>query len=125
MSGDRRHHPRERTGWLDGDADGDRRQPNRDPAGAHFRRLGEQATDSGEIALAPAGAARCRFEVYRTDEVSTNSTQFVGGDWHWRLCDEHGQALVDAGGYSDERTCRDAVAALREHAGDAGVAPVR
>jgi len=125
LSGDRRQHPRERTGWLDGDAGGDRRQPNRDPAGLHFRRLGQQAFDAGEIALDTADTARCRFEVYRTDEISTNSTQFVGGDWHWRLCDEHGRVLVDAGGYNDEHSCRDAVATLREHAGDASVAPGR
>jgi uncharacterized protein YegP (UPF0339 family) len=123
MTEDRRQHPRERTGWLDGEAGGDRRQPNRDPAEMHFRRLGEPASDALETERPSGGADPCRFEVYRSDEVSTNSTQFVGGDWHWRLCDAAGGVLVDAGGYRDAHACRDAVAILQARAADAAVTP--
>jgi len=71
------------------------------------------------------GAEPCRFEVYRADEVRTTSTRFTGGDWHWRLCDAAGRALVDAGGYRDEQRCRDAVAMLGAHAAGAVRAPAR
>jgi uncharacterized protein YegP (UPF0339 family) len=96
----------------------DRRKHPREPAEAHFHRLGEPAR-------AAAGDEPCRFEVYRADEVRTTSTRFAGGDWHWRLCDAAGRALVDAGGYRDERLCRDAVAILHEHAAAAVGAPAR
>ena len=122
MTEERRKHPREPVDWLDGDSAGGRRFLSRDPADAHFRRLGESAPASHEAARPPAGALPCRFEVYRSDKVSLTSTQFAGGDWHWRLCDDSGQTLVDAGGYHDERLCRDAVAILRERAADAAIA---
>ena len=89
---------------------GDRRKHPREPAEANFHRFGERAAEP------------CRFEVYRADEVRTTSTRFTGGDWHWRLCDEAGRALVDAGGYRDERKCRDAVALLKARAGGAAFA---
>jgi hypothetical protein len=89
---------------------GDRRTRPREPAETHFRQLGEHTQ---------LGCGVGRFDVYRADEVRTTSTRFVGGDWHWRLCDEHGRALVDAGGYGDERACRAAVALLQAHASHA------
>jgi len=92
---------------------GDRRGRPRDPAELHFRRLGEHSK---------LGCAAGRFDVYRADEVRTTSTRFVGGDWHWRLSDEHGRVLVDAGGYGDERACRAAVAFLQARA-SAALAP--
>jgi uncharacterized protein YegP (UPF0339 family) len=45
------------------------------------------------------------------------STQFGGGDWHWRLSDADGQVLLDTGGYASEPECRDAIAILQENAG--------
>jgi uncharacterized protein YegP (UPF0339 family) len=44
-----------------------------------------------------------------------------GGDWHWRLCDGDGQALLDAGGYRTERACREAIMLLKSHAAGAPV----
>jgi uncharacterized protein YegP (UPF0339 family) len=58
-----------------------------------------------------------RFDVYRTDERNVSSTRFCGGDWHWRLIDEAGCTLVDAGGYSTEGECLDAVTILQQRAG--------
>lgn len=89
---------------------GDRCDRPRDPAERHFRQLGEHRT---------LAAGMGRFDVYRADEVRTTSTRFVGGDWRWRLCDEHGRVLVDAGGYGDERACRAAVALLQARASGA------
>lgn len=112
---------------------GDRRRHPREPVGRHFRRLGEPERREplseplcelqSELASDTAPSGPCRFEVYRTDEVAMNSTQFAGGDWHWRLCDEAGRVLVDAGGYRDERACRAAVTILRAQARGASVAP--
>ena len=51
------------------------------------------------------------------------SVLFAGGDWHWRLCDPAGEVLVDAGGYCDERTCREAITLLKDRAAHAAVAP--
>jgi uncharacterized protein YegP (UPF0339 family) len=58
-----------------------------------------------------------RFDVYRTDERKVSSTRFCGGDWHWRLIDEAGCTLVDAGGYSTEEGCLEAVTILQQRAG--------
>jgi uncharacterized protein YegP (UPF0339 family) len=60
-----------------------------------------------------------RFDVYRTDERKVSSTRFCGGDWHWRLTDAAGRTLVDAGGYSTEAGCLEAVTILQQRAGDA------
>ena len=108
LSSDRQPQPCE---LVDGRDAGRRRRLPRDPADVHFRRLGQPA---------PVPVP-CRFDVYRADKVSMTSTQFSGGDWHWRLCDEGGRVLVDAGGYRDERVCREAIAFLRERAAAAVV----
>ena len=89
----------------------------------HFRRLGESALKARAPLPHPFGTDPSRFEVYRADEVRMTATQFAGGDWHWRLCDETGRVLVEAGGYRDERVCREAVAILRARAAAATVAP--
>jgi uncharacterized protein YegP (UPF0339 family) len=47
------------------------------------------------------------------------STRFSGGDWHWRLLDADAAVLIEVGGYSDERACREAIDLLRGHAGAA------
>ena len=96
----------------------------REPAEAHFRRMGETGSASQASAAGipdTLGAARGRFEVYRADEVRMTSIHFAGGDWHWRLCDEAGQVLVDAGGYRNEPDCRAAVALLKDRAAQATV----
>jgi uncharacterized protein YegP (UPF0339 family) len=95
------------------------RGQRREPAEAHFRRMGETGSAAGIPDI--LGAARGRFEVYRTDEVRMTSIHFAGGDWHWRLCDEAGQVLVDAGGYRNEPDCRAAVALLKDRAAQATV----
>lgn len=64
---------------------------------------------------------RCHFEVFRADEVSVTSTRHVGGDWRWRLSDQDGQVLVEAGGYPSEASCREAVEVLHSRAGFATV----
>ena len=99
-------------------------QRGREPADAHFRRLGRTASASGAGSQgAPASldqdVARsgCTFEVYRADEVRMTSTQFGGGDWHWRLSDGDGAILLDTGGYASESECVSAVAILQESAG--------
>ena len=84
--------------------------PRREPAQAHFRRLG-----GGAAALCADSA--CLFEVYRSDEVRTSSTRFVGGDWHWRLSDGEGVILLDTGGYASERECLGAIGILQQNAG--------
>ncbi len=121
MNGDRTPHPHVPFHGLCKEAAG-ARQPLREPAASHFRRLGEPALERRESRTVTAGALD-RFEVYRTDEVPTSSTRFAGGDWHWRLCDGAGRTLVDAGGYRDEAACREAVAILRERAANAAVVP--
>ena len=60
-----------------------------------------------------------RFEVFRADEVRVTSTQFVGGDWCWRLADSAGVTLVEGYGYRSERACLIAVSLLRERANSA------
>ena len=99
---------------------GDRRQRSREPAEGHFRRM----RDAGRSDLPDAlFATPCRFEVYRADETATTSTRFAGGDWHWRLCDQHGQVLVDAGGYRTDTACREAIGILQARAAQAAVWP--
>lgn len=72
-------------------------------------------------ACAPVAAPLVdKFEVYRADEVQVTSTQFVGGDWRWRLADIDGATLVEGGGYRSERACRVAVSLLRDRAKAAG-----
>lgn len=41
--------------------------------------------------------------------------------WIWRLISPAGAALIECGGYSDEESCRAAVALLREKAGTAEI----
>lgn len=64
---------------------------------------------------------RPRFNIYRSDSVSLTSTLFSGGDWHWRLMGPDGSVLVDCGGYTAEKDCREAAIALRDVAGQAFV----
>jgi uncharacterized protein YegP (UPF0339 family) len=61
------------------------------------------------------------FEIFREDEVSVTSTQFVGGGWRWRLSDGEGLVVAQAGDYPSEASCRAAVAAIQAHAGFATV----
>jgi uncharacterized protein YegP (UPF0339 family) len=68
-------------------------------------------------------ALPCRFEIYRADEVRMTALRFAGGDWHWRLCDEAGEVLIDAGGYRSEQACRIAVALLQDQAALAKLQP--
>ncbi len=60
-----------------------------------------------------------RFEVFRTEEVSVSSTQFAGGDWHWRLADAANNTLVEGGGYPSKGACVVAVSYLRDRASSA------
>jgi uncharacterized protein YegP (UPF0339 family) len=64
-----------------------------------------------------ADGVSCKFDVYRADEVRMTSTQFCGGDWHWRLSDADGLILLDTGGYANERECRNAISILQQNAG--------
>jgi uncharacterized protein YegP (UPF0339 family) len=57
-----------------------------------------------------------RFETFRTEEVRVSSTQFSGGDWHWRLATSADETLVEGGGYRTEEACLEAVTLLRERA---------
>ena len=94
-----------------------RRQPAREPAELHFRkvnagRLGIEGQSTEPRALPEKPS---RFDVYRADEFRTSSVLFAGGDWRWRLLDAAGRALVEAGGYRSETECRAAVSLLRRH----------
>src|SRR5688500_13897128 len=91
---------------------GQTQQRRREPVDAHFRHMGQAGVRWADV----LGATPCRFEVYRADEVRMTSIQFAGGDWHWRLCDNAGQVLVDAGGYRHEAECRAAIAILKQRA---------
>ena len=103
----------------------------REPAESHFRKLNStsrsaQSRDGETVDAAPRRSVEktsCRFEVYRADEVRMTSTQFGGGDWHWRMSDADGVMLLDTGGYASERECRNAIAILQENAGWARVSP--
>jgi uncharacterized protein YegP (UPF0339 family) len=63
----------------------------------------------------------CHFSIFRADHVSVTSTQFAGGDWRWRLSDQEGAILVEAGGYRTEAHCREAVATLQARSARATV----
>ena len=102
---------------VDGNgASGHPRQRRREPADTHFRKMGDAGNTQRGRRADSLGATPCRFEIYRADEVKMTSTHFSGGDWHWRLCDEAGQVLVDAGGYRNEQGCRSAIAILQDRA---------
>jgi uncharacterized protein YegP (UPF0339 family) len=60
--------------------------------------------------------AQSRFDIYRADHVRLTSTQFGGGDWHWRLTGASGSVIADCGGYRDEAQCLAAVNAMRSEA---------
>jgi uncharacterized protein YegP (UPF0339 family) len=75
-----------------------------------------KANDTAPARSRRSHRAPCNFEIYRTDEVRMTSTQFSGGDWHWRLSDAEGLSLLDAGGYASERECRSAITLLKENA---------
>jgi len=86
------------------------------------------ATDQPNAALAVIASARrrwneahARFDIYRADQVRLTSTQFGGGDWHWRLTGASGEIVADCGGYRNEAQCHAAVSALRDEAGDADI----
>lgn len=93
----------------------------------HFLNRGVRgyASNEGERgARAPVDPGRsplCHFFVFLADSVSVTSTQFSGGDWHWRLSDPNGAILVEAGGYRSEAHCREAVALLQACAARAAV----
>jgi uncharacterized protein YegP (UPF0339 family) len=70
----------------------------------------------------PSEARQCHFSIFRADKVTVSSTQFAGGDWHWRLSDQEGAILVEAAGYRSEAHCREAVAILQARAARATVA---
>ncbi|OYW43999.1 MAG: hypothetical protein B7Z08_04175 [Sphingomonadales bacterium 32-68-7] len=99
----------------------ERPERRREPANAHFRHMAAAPAKPGQ-ADAVQGSLPGRFEIYRADQVRMSSLQFVGGDWHWRLCTQAGEELVDAGGYRTEAACLAAVAVLKEHAGRAVLA---
>ncbi len=61
------------------------------------------------------------FEIYRTERVSLTSIMFSGDDWRWRLRSAAGAVVVNSQGYSTERACQAAVAALRQEAGSATI----
>jgi uncharacterized protein YegP (UPF0339 family) len=62
------------------------------------------------------------FEIYRTERVSLTSIMFSGDDWRWRLRSAAGAVVVNSQGYSSERACEAAVAALQKDAGSAVIA---
>lgn len=59
------------------------------------------------------------FEVRRDDEVSVTSILFCGGAWRWHLCAAEGRVVATSEGHSTEPACREALAAIRAHAGSA------
>lgn len=80
------------------------------------------STDSPVVGpVQPGESHRCHFAVFRADSVSVTSTKFAGGDWRWRLSDQEGAILVQAGGYRSEAHCREAVAILQARAARATV----
>jgi uncharacterized protein YegP (UPF0339 family) len=103
----------------------------REPAECHFGKLNALSPSrqvhsraTAEVLVCEsAESVSCIFDVYRADEVRMTSTQFCGGDWHWRLSDADGLILLDTGGYANERACRGAVAILQENAGWASLSP--
>ena len=80
------------------------------------------STDSPVVGpVQPGESHRCHFAVFRADSVSVTSTKFAGGDWRWRVSDQEGAILVQAGGYRSEAHCREAVAILQARAARATV----
>ena len=80
------------------------------------------STDSPVVGpVQPGESHRCHFAVFRADSVSVTSTKFAGGDWRWRLSDQEGAILVQAGGYRSEAHGREAVAILQARAARATV----
>ena len=80
------------------------------------------STDSPVVGpVQPGESHRCHFAVFRADSVRVTSTRFAGGDWRWRLSDQDGAVLVEAGGYRSEAHCREAVAILQARAARATV----
>ena len=80
------------------------------------------STDSPVVGpVQPGESHRCHIAVFRADSVSVTSTKFAGGDWRWRLSDQEGAILVQAGGYRSEAHCREAVAILQARAARATV----
>lgn len=61
------------------------------------------------------------FAIFRASRVGVTSILSAGGDWRWRLSDNGGAILVEAGGYSSEADCREAVATLQARSARATV----
>lgn len=91
----------------------------REPAAAHFRRMGRSVSLPPVNEDETAEAISPRFEIYRADQVMITSTRLSGGDWHWQLVDRNAVVLMDVGGYENERECREAIAILQGQAGTA------
>jgi uncharacterized protein YegP (UPF0339 family) len=61
------------------------------------------------------------FEIFYAEAVSVTSILFSGGDWRWRFCSEAGATIAEGEGYSSQRACAAAVAALCSGAGKATI----
>ena len=59
------------------------------------------------------------FEVRRDEEISVTSILFCGGAWRWHFCAADGRVVAKSVGYSTESACREALKAIRAHAGSA------
>ncbi|MGX7951426.1 hypothetical protein ACWPM1_02560 [Tsuneonella sp. HG249] len=83
---------------------------------AEARRVDHRIRTNGAGMASVVAPSADKFEIYRAEEVQVTSTQFVGGDWRWRLTDVDNRTLVEGGGYRSERACRVAVSLLRDRA---------
>ena len=80
------------------------------------------STDSPVVGpVQPGESHRCHFAVFRADSVSVTSTKFAGGDWRWRLSDQEGAILVQAG--SGGRPTTRAIALTNAAKGKTGSSP--
>lgn len=93
----------------------------RDGYAAEARLVGERISEQQIDPKPVANVRDDHFIVFRAEEVQLTSTQFGGGDWHWRLTDKAGSTLVEGAGYHSESECLEAVAMLRDRGASAPV----
>jgi uncharacterized protein YegP (UPF0339 family) len=95
-------------------------QADRQPEAANDRGLNDVAQPA-EVMSKALPASPYYFEICQIRPQNVPAKSLEVESWLWRLISPVGAASIECGGYSDEESCRTAVALLREKAAQAEI----